>query len=144
MVKAAKKFDLSSLDTIAACTKPVEIEIKHPATLVGTGVFISVIGKDAPAYRNIVRGMADESLRRQAAGKTAMADTSLDKLEAKNIEALVAATTGWRDGDDPALELNGERLEFSPANARKVYAEILPIRDQVSEAINDLGNFMVA
>jgi hypothetical protein len=144
MAKASSKFDLKNLDTIAACTKSVEIEIKHPATLVGTGIFIRVIGKDAPAYRNIVRGMADESLRRQAAGKAALADTSLDKLEAKNIDALVAATTGWRDGDDPALELNGERLEFNQANVRKVYAEILPIRDQVSEAINDLGNFMAA
>jgi hypothetical protein len=80
-------FDLGSLDTIEACNKPAEIEIKHPVTLVGTGVFWSFVGKDSDIYRGRVRGMADESLRRQAMGKGA-ADQTLDKLEAKNIDAL--------------------------------------------------------
>lgn len=142
----AKKasFDASSLNTIDACNKPAEIEIRHPVSGVPTGLFISVVGKDSDTYRGRIRAMADESLRRQAIGKSASADTSLDKLEAKNIDALVAATAGWRTGDDPAVMLNGERLEFNAANARKLYMEILPIREQVAEAINDLGNFMPA
>jgi hypothetical protein len=139
----AATFDLGSLDTIEACNKPAEIEIKHPVTLVGTGVFWSFVGKDSDIYRGRVRGMADESLRRQATGKGA-ADQTLDKLEAKNIEAIVAATTGFRTGDDPAVVLNGERLEYSPANARRILTDILPIREQVAEGINDLGNFMPA
>jgi hypothetical protein len=40
--------------------------------------------------------------------------------------------------------LNGERLEYSPANARRILTDILPIREQVAEGINDLGNFMTA
>lgn len=153
MTKAAAAFDLSGLDTIEACNKPVEIEIKHPVSGVGTGVFVSIVGKDGDAYRSRVRGMADDSLRRSAMGKNA-SDTSIDKLEQKNIDALVAATTGWRTQapaligekpeSDPAVMMKGERLEFNAANARKVYSEILPIREQVSEAINDLGNFMPA
>jgi hypothetical protein len=144
MNKKTSNFDLASLNTIDACNKPAEIEIKHPVTLMGTGIFIKVLGKDSDAYRGRVRAMADESLRRQALGKGGSADQTLDKLEQKNIDALVAATVGWRDGDDPALELNGEKLEFSAANARKVYSELLPVRDQVAEAINELGNFMPA
>lgn len=143
MVKA-KAFDLGSLDTIEACNKPVEIEIRHPVTLEGTGVFFSIYGKDSEAFRSRVRAMADETLRKQATGKTSAADASIDKLEAKNIDALVAATAGWRTGDEPAVTVKGERLEFSPANARRVYAELLPIREQVGEAINDLANFMPA
>jgi hypothetical protein len=144
MAKSNTTFDLGALDTIEACNKPVEIEIKHPVTLVGTGVFFSIIGKDGDAYRSRVRAMADENLRRQAAGKSGSADASIDKLESKNIDALVAATSGWRTGDDPAVTIKGERLEFSAANARKIYTEILPIREQVGEAINDYANFMPA
>src|SRR4051794_5847223 len=105
MVKKAEAFDLGSLDTIEACNTPAEIEIKHPVTMVGTGVFISVVGRDSDNYRGRIRGMADEQLRKQAAGKST--ETSLDKMEAKNIDALVAATTGWRTGDDPAVTLKG-------------------------------------
>lgn len=138
-------FDAASLNTIEACNKPAEIEIKHPTTGQPTGLFISVVGKDSGVYRGRIRTMADETLRRQAMGKPAFADSSIDKLEAKNIDALVAATVGWRsEGDDGHITLAGERLEFAPANVRKLYTDILPIRDQVAEAINDLGNFMTA
>lgn len=158
MTKVAAKFDLGALDTIEACNKPAEIEIKHPVTLVGTGVFWSFVGKDSDVYRGRIRAMADESLRRQAAGKSGSADASIDKLEAKNIDALVAASTGFRTetverdaegvivkrDSSPTVTLNGEQLEYSPANARRVLTAILPIREQVSEGINELGNFMPA
>jgi hypothetical protein len=138
----AKAFDLSTLDTIEACNKPAEIEIKHPVTGVPTGFFVSVVGKDSTTYRTIIRSLAEESLRKQAMGKAPT--ESLDKLEAKNIDALVAATVGWRTGDEPVAVLNGDKLEFSAANARKVYSAILPVREQVAEGLNDLGNFMPA
>jgi hypothetical protein len=140
MAKAT--FDLGSIDTIEACNKAAEIEIKHPVTGAPTGVFISVLGKDSDAYRSIIRGMADESLKRQAMNKSA--DTSLDKLESRNIEALVAVTTGWRTNDEPTVTVNGTKLDFTAANVRKVYTTLLPVREQVTEAINSLENFMPA
>jgi hypothetical protein len=135
-------FDLAALDTIEACNKPHEVEIKHPVTGAPTGVFISVLGKDSDKYRGIVRGMADDSLKRQALGK--QSGETLDKLEQKNIEALVAVTTAWRTESEPVVTLKGEKLDFTPSNARKVYSQILPIREQVTEAINSLENFMPA
>ena len=141
MTKAKSGFNLASLDTISACNKPFEVEIK---TISGmpTGFFISVLGKDSDTYRNIVRSMADETMRRQATGKNA--DTSLEKMEKKNIDALVAVTTGWRFGNGNAVPLGEESLEFSPANARRVYTEILPVRQQVQEAVDNLENFISA
>lgn len=139
---AKKSFDLGSLDTIGACNKAAEIEIKHPTSGAPTGFFISVLGKDSDTYRAIIRGLADETLKRQAMGKSI--DASLDKIEKRNIEALVAVTTGWRTGDDPVAMLNGERLDFSAANVRKVYDAILPVREQVAEAVNNLENFITA
>jgi hypothetical protein len=140
MTKKNEAFDLGSLDTIEACNKPTEIEIKHPTTGAPTGVFFKVLGKDSNVYRGRIRGMADESLRKQAAGK-GQSDT-LDQLEQKNIDVLVAATVGWRTGDEPTITLKGEQLDFSADNARKVYEQLLPVRDQVAEAIGDLANFM--
>jgi hypothetical protein len=140
----AKKsaFSLNALDTVAACNKPFEVQIKdvhgNP-----TPFFVKVLGKHSDAYHGRVRAMADEQLRQQATGKSAPAST-LDKLERNNIDALVAATVDWRVGDSSAVELDGEDLEFSAANARKVYERLLPVREQIAEAINDLGNFMNA
>ncbi len=135
----SKVFDISSIDTVAACNKPYELEIEHPTTKEKTGVFISIVGKDSDAYRQRVKAMANENMQRTAVlsqrGKTDI--PNLDKLEAKNIDALVAATVEWRN-----MVMDGETLDCTPENVRKVYTRILPIRDQVQEAINDLENFM--
>lgn len=141
MTKAKASFNLSALDTISACNKPVEIEIKDISGA-PTGVFFSVLGKDSDVYRGRVRALADEALRRQASGKPAV--EKIDELERKNIDALVAATVGWRTGVLPTLAWGDEQLEFSPDNARKVYAALLPVREQISEAINSVENFMRA
>lgn len=140
MVAKKNGFNLASLDTVAACNKPIEIEIKN-VNGQPTGFFISVLGKDSDVYRNITRGMADVILKRQAMGKN---DASLDKIESQNIDALVAVTTGWRLGDSNVVPLGNEELAFSPANVRKVYERLLPVREQVTEAINDLENFIRA
>lgn len=127
-------FDLSAIDTIAACNKPFEVEIIHPVTKDALGVFISVVGKDSDVYRAKIKALTEESLTRSARGKSIK---SIDKIEADNINALVAAITGWRN-----VVLDGEVLTYSNANARKLLTRILPIREQVQEAVNDLENFM--
>jgi len=132
-------FDLSSIDTIAACNKPFALTIIHPVTREKTDAVFHIVGKDSTIYRDKIKAIANENLRREALqarrGKEEM--PTIDKMEAKNIDALVAATVGWEN-----VSLDGEALEFSAANARKVYTRILPVREQVTEAINDLENFM--
>lgn len=139
MTAKPKSFDLASLDTIAACNKPFDVEIIHPVTQEKTGVVFTVVGKDSDVYRAKIKAMANENMTREAMlarrGKPDI--QTIDKLEAKNIDALVAATVGWSN-----VELDGEVLEFNAANARKVYQRILPVREQVLEAVNDLELFM--
>jgi hypothetical protein len=137
-----KAFDLGSLDTIEACNKAAEVEIKHPVNGSSTGVFISVLGRDSDTYRGIVRNLANETLAKRAQGKAI--DTNMDKMDDKNIEALVAVTTGWRTGDEPVVVVKGEKLDYSAANARKLYSGLLFVRDQVQEAVDNLENFMPA
>lgn len=133
--------DLSALDTIAACNKPQEFELVHPVSRMGLGVFWSVVGKDSDAYRGRIRAMADETLRRQNAGMPG--DTSLSKIEAKNIDTLVAATTGWRGPKgDGVVTLAGTDLQFTTDNVRKVLTDLPAAREQVQEAVNDLGKFL--
>lgn len=132
-------FDLSSIDTIAACNKPFALTIIHPLNREKTDVVFHVVGKDSTVYRDKIKAIANENMRREALqsrrGKEEI--PSIDKMEAKNIDALVAATVGWEN-----VSLDGQVLEFSVGNARKVYERILPVREQVLEAINDLENFM--
>lgn len=139
MTAKAKGFDLASIDTVAACNKPFDVEIIHPVTQEKTGVVFTVVGKDSDVYRAKIKAMANENMTREALlarrGKTDI--PNIDKLEARNIDALIAATVGWAN-----VELDGEALEFNAANARKVYTRILPVREQVLEAINELENFM--
>jgi hypothetical protein len=129
-----KGFDLAAIDTVAACNKPFELEIIHPVTGNGLGVFISIVGKDSDVYRKRIKALADESITRNARGKGMKL---VDKIEEDNIAALVAVTTGWRN-----VVLDGKALEFNPGNARTLYTRILPIREQVQEAVNNIENFM--
>lgn len=134
--------DLSALDTVAACNKPVEIELKHPVTQIGIGIFWSVVGKDSDIYRSRIRAMVDEGLRRDAAGLPPL-NNSLSKIETKNIDTLVAASTGWRGPKgDGVVTLNGDDLTFGAENVRKVLTSLPAAREQVQAAVNDLGNFM--
>lgn len=142
--KSEAAFDLTSIDTIAACNKAIEIEIQHPVTKAGTGFFVSIVGKDSDIYRGRVRAMADENMDRQARmqQRNKLDIPKLAKLEAKNIDTMVAATVDWRTESEKVAFLDGEKLPFTAANARKVYERILPVREQVQEAINDIENFM--
>lgn len=133
--------DLAALDTVAACNVPREIELVHPVTRVGLGTFFSVVGKDSDIYRGRLRALVDENLRRQNAGLPG--DTSLSKIEAKNINTLTAAITGWRGPKGPGVvTLRGEDLKFSTDNVRRVLTELLSAREQAQEAVNDLSGFM--
>lgn len=141
----AKAFDAANLNTVEACNKPFEVEIKHPVSGEPTGLFISVLGQHSDIVRDRMRGMASAVLNMRASGKAATSKAKIDAIEEKGIDTLVAATVGWRsDGDDGHITLGGERLEFSAANARRLYSEIIPIQEQVTEAINNLENFMPA
>lgn len=138
MAVKKKGLNLSKLDTISACNKPVEIEIKD---LKGepSGIFISVLGKDSDVVRGRMRAFSDEEIQADAMGSAA---PESERTDQRVTATLVAATTGWRSGDDPALEWGDERLEFNADNAARVYAGVLPIREQVSAALFNLSLFM--
>jgi hypothetical protein len=63
---------------------------------------------------------------------------SFDDRQRESVELLVACTTGFRN-----VFFNGP-LEFSQANAFKLYHGLPWVRDQVDKAIGNLENFIKA
>ena len=139
MTKPSKKFDLANLDTIAASNKGVEFELLHPVTKEPLGMFITVYGSDSDVFRQHNRDMTNDKLRRNAAMRRVGKDlpvATVEDSEREGTELLVACTVGFRN-----IEFNGP-MEFSTANAFKLYTSIPWVRQQVDAAIVDTENFM--
>lgn len=153
-------FDLAALDTVAACEKGFELELKHPITEAPTGVFIGLKGKDSPTFKKYVQHQSNDRLRkqfeRQRKGKDAEAP-KVQEIEASAIDLLVTCTTHWRtvtqradpennieEKSVPTVTIAGQVLTFSEENCREVYTRFPIIREQVDEGIGDLENFISA
>ncbi len=113
-------MDISNLET----TDTAECVIVHPVTGVDTDIKITLYGVDSKKFREV-------SLARARANRED--DNDEDSREAD----LASVTLGWEN-----VELNGKELEFSHANAVKVYKLVSPIRNQVDSFIVKTANFL--
>ena len=59
-------IDLADLDPATACAKGYELELVHPVSERGLGVFITVQGSESEAYQRVYRERIDEMLTRNA------------------------------------------------------------------------------
>lgn len=129
---ATATVSLAALDLNSACEATYEFEYMNSSGN-GTGVFISVIGSQAPKVQGWIKKQlnarrAQEAM--QAKRGKEVARTVEDDDDFGN-EAAVVRMTGWR----------GITEEFSPALALQLVASNTELRDQVFKASNDLGNF---
>ncbi len=142
--------DLSSLDTVSACDAGTEIELRHPVTNQGLGVFITVVGRDSVIFREYLRERVNDDLRRASLAKRRGKDEEIPTVEQgeqRGIELLTVCTLAWRWGDSPVFPFQKkgfpiEELAFNVPNVKRVYTELPAARKQVDEAIGDLANFM--
>lgn len=152
---AFKPFDLASLNTTIASDKGARIEITHPTTGKGLGMFITVLGKHSNTFRDIVKARVDARFQAEsmAAQKGKPVPTlTADKAERESLELLAACTVSWdteiKDGDKvevkPQWFFEGQWIDCNVPNAIKVFNQILWIREQVDNAIGDLENFIEA
>lgn len=100
-------MDLTTLDVKSAAQKGADLVLKHPATGERLDAVLRVIGRDSPS---VAAAMLDIE-RRKASGEV------FDK-EAEGIELLLAVIKGWR-----GVEFDGEALEYTPDNARKLLTD---------------------
>lgn len=138
-------IDLGELDTVKACNDGAEIELRHPVTKAPLGVFWTVLGKDSDAFREHVRDTINDDLRR-ARNKKRTGDEAqtVEMAEQRALELLLVCSRGWRTGDQPVINLNGEQLTFSVSNAKRVLTAMPWVKDQIDAAIADLENFLKA
>lgn len=169
--KASKTdvLDLASLDTAAASDAGARIEIVHPISKEGLGIFVTLLGKHSETFREIVREKANKRVKEESLaarrGKPLEPRTA-EQIEAEALQLLVACSVGWdsetyakneageivkdADGNRQVVEkhdyivLGGENLAFNHANAMKVYSKLLWFREQVDNGIGDLENFIPA
>lgn len=148
MTKAAA-IDFDTLDTTAACEKPYEFELVHPASKEPLGVFVSVVGPESAAFKVRVRKEINQDRRKdfeaKRKGKEA-APSTIEEDEAFSISLVADLVTGWRtdkDGkNEPVIYWKGEKLEFSADNLARWLKHFAWVRVQINEAASDLGNFL--
>lgn len=133
-------FDLADLDTISACNKGFEFELKHPSSLIPLGMFITVLGVDSDRYREVTNERSDANTKKAIENRRAGRENdivSAEQIDRNEIELLAALTTGWRE-----IAWNGTPFAFNAANAMKLYRERPFIKNQVNAAISDMRNFI--
>jgi hypothetical protein len=126
-------LSLNDLNIAKKCEGTYEFEYVKPSTGKGTGVFITVIGSQAPKVQNWIRKTLNDRRSREAMlvkrGKE-ITRTVEDDEEFSN-EAAAIRVVGWR----------GITEEYDHDLAVQLVSTNPEIRDQVFEASNDLSHF---
>lgn len=112
------------------------MEVRHPETEeVIEGMTLTLLGKDSEVFKRLRRKRQNAALARVSKGKKAL-DVDAEKMEGEALDDLVALTRGWT-----GFQLDGQPLEFTPENVRKVFAGWEWLREQAEEFVNSRANF---
>lgn len=132
--------DLGAISPQKACEVPFEFELTHPVSG-KLGVFFSVLGSESRMFKSAFRAMVNENirLRREQPEGEPLPDEVAEKQASKMLAKI---TTAWRSGDKPVIVHNGKEMDFSEANAARLFQAEEWIRDQVEAEAKTLGNFM--
>lgn len=130
-------MDLAALDTSEVANEGVPMPVHGPDGQPvlqedGSPVTITLLGDDSDELVKFDRQLVNRNLR---GGQQITAELA----EAKEINRLARATVGW-DG----VVLDGEVLNFSEENAKKLYKRFRWLRQQVRVFVSERVNFMKA
>lgn len=133
------KITGNDLSQLSSTRNPFELELVHPGTKKGLGLFLTLISVNEPGPKKITSRVT------AAAQKLGRKNTSFtaDELRENAISILTACTTGWRwdkDADGEPANWGGVQLDFTPENLRKVLL-VDELRDQVDTEVADNANF---
>lgn len=141
--------DFAALDVAAASDTPCEIEIKHPQSGEGLGVFVSVIGAESEKFQAYLRTEANAARRKafeQSRKGNADKPSTVEEDEASIVRAVSACVVSWRtviEGkSEPVIVWEGKKLDCTPANVALWLNRFRWVRGQINEATADLGNFI--
>lgn len=134
-------MDLSKLDTASVANEGAVMEVTHPVTQEplkqddGSLVTITLAGIDSDIYRRAVYASGDRVMKVVRAGQeNRAADLDNDKLS-----TLAVCTLAWS-----GIELDGQKLDCTRENARKLYMRVPWLREQADTFIANRANFLKA
>jgi len=138
-------MDLGMFDVVTGANAGVEVVLRHPATgaeLIsedGVPFAVTVLGEQSDVYQKALKASVNRRLADQNKKRKGNATMTVEEIEADEIALLAAAVKSWR-----GIKLDGQSLEFSQENVRKVLQDKrFPwIRAQLMEAVRDEGNFI--
>lgn len=127
-------MDLSNFNTVPAANAGAPMTVRDPsgAPIVaadGSPVTITLRGRDSEVFLQTERKIID---RRVSHGGSSAAAREQD-----GIDLLAKCTVSWC-----GIVVEGEELECTEANARRVYRDFRFIRDQADAFIGDRSHFM--
>lgn len=145
---------LAKLSPKKAAEAGVEIRLIDPVTDRPMNELITVFGSDSEVCRGIQRRQTNNRLQLAADRRVKKkVTTTAESLEAEGLDLLVGCTKSWRTllkdeegkptGSRPQIELaEGEWLDCTPENVRRVYEELPWAKEQIDGEIGDRSNFL--
>ena len=113
-----------------------EVELKHPVTEEGLGLFFSLRSPYSDEVKKAEREWLNARLAKKKQSITAEA------LEAAKEKQIMAAVSGWRfEGD---ANIGGEKPKFNPAALRELIRKHVWIRQFLDEELGDTAGFFQA
>lgn len=133
---SAPVYDLDQLDTIAAASQGVWMDVYHPITdekmVDANGPWrIQVLGGDSKEFKRAI------SFEHEKAAKSRKQVMSLEKRDQGGINALSAITVGWEN-----IRMGGELVPFSRENAIELYTKYPWLKEQVDAFTAERSNFL--
>lgn len=129
-----KPVDITAFDAVTESDNGCEIELLDTDGMTGTGVHLTILGKNADAVVKWVTRLVNNNIREQQIaarkGKTVEAK-GLDELRDQNIEGAAVRVTGWRNVTQP----------FTPELLKAVLLRNPHWINQIIEESDNLGNF---
>lgn len=129
MTAKKPKFTIAGIDPETRANQGHEFEIVDPTTCEdgenglpdygtgsGTGMFITVVGKESTAFKQAARRKVNEARKRLMGNKKS---PTIEDDISDSIDLYAACTNGWRG---VVLNEDEGELPFTPENVRKLYA----------------------
>jgi len=114
-----------------------EVELRHPATDEGLGMYFYLRSPHSDEVRKAERSWLNKRLAKRKQNLTA------ESLEAAAEAKIEAAVSGWRF-DSSDVTIDGEQPDFSPQTLRSLIRDHVWIRQFLDEELGDFGSFFEA
>lgn len=111
-----------------------EVELRHPGTEEGLGLFFQLRSPHDEAVKKVERASINERLARKKQNLT------MESLEATKEKVILAAVSGWRwEGDNT---IGGEQPDYSPQALRDMIRTHVWIREFLDSELGDHQAFL--